>query len=50
MGDYATIKIPEELAELIDKVIESRRFGYRSRAEFVAEAIREKLRELGYIK
>ncbi|BBL45986.1 ribbon-helix-helix domain-containing protein [Metallosphaera sedula] len=50
MDEYVTIKIPSELAELIDKVIESKRYGYRSRAEFVNEAIREKLRQLGYIK
>jgi len=50
MNAYVTIKIPKELADLIDKVIESKRFGYRSRAEFINEAIRQKLRELGYIK
>ena len=41
--DYVTLKIPRELAELIDKLIEESRLGYRSRAEFTKEAIREKI-------
>jgi len=48
--DYVTVKLPRELAEYIDVVIKERKFGYRSRAEFVAEAVREKLRQLGYLK
>lgn len=49
-GDYVTVKLPRELAEYIDIIIRSRRYGYRSRAEFVAEAVREKLRQLGFFK
>jgi len=37
------IKIPEELTKEIDKLVEKAVYGYRSRAEFVAEAIRERL-------
>jgi len=40
---YVNVKIPVELSEEIDKLIEKKVLGYRSRAEFVAEAIREKL-------
>jgi len=46
--DYVTVKIPRELAEYIDKIVKSKRYGYRSRAEFVIEAVREKLREFGF--
>jgi metal-responsive CopG/Arc/MetJ family transcriptional regulator len=38
---YINVKIPVELAKEIDKLIEKKGLGYRSRAEFVAEAIRE---------
>ena len=40
---YVNVKIPVELSDEIDKLIEKKVLGYRSRAEFVAEAIREKL-------
>ncbi len=40
---YVNVKIPIELADEVDKVIEKRLLGYRSRAEFVAESVREKL-------
>lgn len=42
---YVTLKIPAKLAELIDKCIKETRAGYRSRAEFVKEAVRDKLEE-----
>ncbi len=35
---YATVKIPFELATALDELVE--RFGYRSRAEIVNDAIR----------
>jgi metal-responsive CopG/Arc/MetJ family transcriptional regulator len=40
---YVNIKIPIELAEEIDNILEKKLLGYRSRAEFTAEAIRDKL-------
>ncbi len=40
---YVNIKIPVELADEVDKILEKKLLGYRSRAEFVAEAIRDKL-------
>jgi len=40
---YVNVKIPVELADEIDKILEGKLLGYRSRAEFVAEAIRDKL-------
>ncbi len=44
---YRTAKIPEELAEIVDKVVESKRYGYRSFNEFVVEAVRLRLRDMG---
>lgn len=40
---YVNVKIPIELADEVDKIIGKKLLGYRSRAEFVAEAVRDKL-------
>jgi hypothetical protein len=47
---YVNAKLPVELACIIDEVIVGR-YGYRSRAEFVKDAVRTKLRSMGlYLK
>ncbi len=38
-GNYVTLKIPQALADEIDRLIESGTMGYRSRAEIVNDAI-----------
>ena len=43
---YKSLSLPEELLSYIDDVIEIDKFGYKTRAEFVKEAIRTSLREL----
>ena len=40
---YVNIKLPRELIEEVDKLIEVKALGYRSRGEFVAEATRTHL-------
>jgi metal-responsive CopG/Arc/MetJ family transcriptional regulator len=40
---YVNVKMPVELADEVDKVVEKKLLGYRSRAEFVSEAVRDKL-------
>jgi len=40
---YTNVGIPSELAKAIDKIIPLIKRGYRSRAEFVIEAIRQKM-------
>ena len=37
---YISISIPEEMVKEIDKVVKKRRYGYTSRADVVADAIR----------
>jgi metal-responsive CopG/Arc/MetJ family transcriptional regulator len=44
--NYVTLKIPRALADEIDKMIESRTLGYRSRAEMVNDAIRRRLEQI----
>jgi hypothetical protein len=39
---YVNVKLPVELGDEVDKILE-KILGYRSRAEFVAEAVRDKL-------
>lgn len=43
MPDYINIKIPKDLGNEIDKMIQKR--GYASRAEFVKEAVRKHIDE-----
>ena len=45
-GDYVTIKIPKELADQIDQIIQAGKLGYRSRAELVTEATRRRIEQL----
>jgi len=45
---YAQISLPIDLIKKIDELIKSGRGGYRSRAEFVKDAVRRLLREYGY--
>ncbi len=40
MTSYITIKLPKNLAEQIDEVLEQQNLGYASRAELVKDAVR----------
>ena len=40
---YTNVGIPNDLAKQIDLLISMLKMGYRSRAEFVTEAIRQKI-------
>ena len=45
---YVTIRIPKELADEIDRILEVGTLGYRSRAEIANEAIRLRLETLDF--
>jgi len=45
--EYMHIKIPEELVVEVDNFIADGQFGYRSRTEFVKDAVRRLLSEYG---
>ena len=48
-GEWVYVGLPEEIVDRIDKVIESRKGGFRSRNDYVLEAVktaREKAEEL----
>ena len=43
---YSAIRLPNELLEEIDQIIKRRTKGYKSRPEFIKEAIRKSLAEI----
>ena len=43
---FTTIALPDELIKEVDEIIKDYIQGYRSRPEFIKEAIRKLLREL----
>ena len=47
-AEYLPVKIPKSLLDEVDKAVG--KYGYRSRAEFVKDAIRSLLREYGMYK
>jgi metal-responsive CopG/Arc/MetJ family transcriptional regulator len=47
---YTNIAIPTELAEEIDKLVDESKLGHTSRAQFVLEAIRERIIEYNKIE
>lgn len=47
---YTNIPLPDELARQIERVIETAEFGYKTKTEFIKEAVREKLIELSKLK
>jgi len=47
---YHTLNLHESLAEKIEEVIESKKHDYASVSEFVKEAVRLYLKELGYLE
>ena len=44
--EYINIPLPIGLAKEIDDIIKEGEYGYKTKSEFVKEAVREKLREL----
>ena len=46
MKKYTNVALPEELVAEIKKAIEKSNLGYKSKSEFVKEAIRNSLKDL----
>ncbi len=47
-ASWVNLSIPKQLADVIDEAVKSGKLGYRSRADFVIDAVRIRLRDLGY--
>jgi metal-responsive CopG/Arc/MetJ family transcriptional regulator len=43
---YVNIKLPEELIQEVDNIIKKGKLGYRSRAEFITEACRDRIMKI----
>jgi Arc/MetJ-type ribon-helix-helix transcriptional regulator len=50
MGKYVNVALPEEMIIEIGKTIQKSNFGYKSKSEFVKEAVRNSLKELSKYK
>ena len=48
--EYVNIPLPIGLANEIDDIIKEGEFGYKTKSEFVKEAVRERLIELAKFK
>ena len=44
-NEYVTLRLPKELIDEIDKLMENGRLGFKSRAEVAKEAFRKLLQE-----
>jgi len=47
-GNWVSVSIPKEIADIIDRVIESRQWGFRSRNDYVLEAVKTDLKTRGH--
>jgi metal-responsive CopG/Arc/MetJ family transcriptional regulator len=46
MTNYVTIKLPKDLVEQVDNILEQQNLGYASRAELVKDALRSFLAKM----
>lgn len=44
--NYVNVSIPETLINQIDQIVDKKKEGYTSRAEFIKDCIREKIRNM----
>jgi metal-responsive CopG/Arc/MetJ family transcriptional regulator len=44
--DYVGVRLPKELISEVDRLVNRKALGFRSRAEFIADAIRRRLEEI----
>jgi len=44
--NYLSVRLPRELMTEVDRLVDRRAFGFRSRAEFIADAIRRRLEQI----
>lgn len=50
VAKYVNVGLPIEMIKNIDKVVKSGKFGYKSRSEFVKEAVRRSMEKYMHIK
>mgnify|MGYP000450984473 CR=1 FL=1 len=45
-SSYISVKIPKELMDEVDRIVSAGTLGYRSRIEFIKDAVRDKILRL----
>ncbi|MBI4739494.1 CopG family transcriptional regulator [Candidatus Woesearchaeota archaeon] len=50
MSSYTNVALPAELAKKIDEIVKDANLGYKTKAEFVKEAVRLSIREISKYK
>ena len=43
---YTNVGLPQDLIDQIDKIVKTSKMGYKSRGEFVKEAVRKRIEEI----
>ncbi len=47
---YTNIGVPRELMEKVEQIVSTSKLGYRTRSEFIIEAVREKVQQIAKIQ
>ncbi|MBI5398901.1 hypothetical protein HZB03_05545 [Candidatus Woesearchaeota archaeon] len=50
MNRYTNVALPTELTKKIDEIVKDSNLGYKTKAEFVKEAVRSSIREISKYK
>jgi len=45
-SNYLNVRLPKQLIAQVDRIVDRKALGFRSRAEFIADAIRRRLEEI----
>jgi len=45
-SNYLNVRLPKQLISQVDRIVDRKALGFRSRAEFIADAIRRRLEEI----
>jgi metal-responsive CopG/Arc/MetJ family transcriptional regulator len=48
--NYTTVTVPNSLMSKVDLVVKNDKYGYQNRTDFIFEAVRKRLRELGLLE
>lgn len=44
--NYLNVRLPKQLITQVDRIVDRKALGFRSRAEFIADAIRRRLEQI----
>ncbi len=45
-ANYLNVRLPRQLIAQVDRIVDRKALGFRSRAEFIADAIRRRLEQI----